>query len=209
MGTLDESDALCLVCQGCLVSPVHVVCQKACGVKMCSGCWDQFAQAAEGRPRCPLCKALVFPDLTGKDHAFRCLLSRCRRPCGNPGCTVESMLHDEMVEHEGRCDHRIVACPHCALSLKAMELPLHECVCDRVACGAMRVSHDFKGALKKMGVRGGCSYRGTMEEVERHKHICAFWRFEGHLDALVAKVGAHARECEEREAVLRVAMDWD
>ena len=194
MAFLAESDAMCVVCQGVLVSPMHVVCQKACGVKLCESCWGTFSLNSSGRPRCPLCKSLVFPDLTGKDHTLRNVMSKCVRLCSHEGCGESALPHDEMVAHEATCGHALALCGDCGACMKAMEMAGHAEVCTKVPCGGAR------GVWKRFGLRGGCAFKGTAAAAARHRVGCMHHRFGEHLRGLVSKVSEYEQDVAGREA---------
>lgn len=201
---VDEREVLCLVCQGVLVTPVHVVCQKACGTKMCQGCWTEFSLSCSGRPRCPVCKSLVFPDLTGKDYTLDALLSRCTRRCMNAGCDEPPGPYASMCEHEAVCPHRLLPCPHCSKLVKALDWELHGATCDRVPCREcpQRVT------CSVFSVGMGCGFRGTASDVEAHRRCCRLHEFSSHLSGLYSKVATYVDDVRERHEVLSAAQSW-
>lgn len=203
MLVLEDSDALCVVCQDVLRDPVHVVCQKACGLKLCGQCWEQYALSQGGRPRCPMCKGLVFPDLTGADRVLQGVLGKFSRRCcyGDEGCEAPAALHDAMVAHEARCGFAPAACEWCKATLKAKDLEAHRWSCTSVPCD---------GTAGKVGLRVsvGCTFVGTAERVRRHRAVCAHHRFREHTKDLRTRVRSHVADLVARREAERAADGW-
>lgn len=185
-----ESLALCIVCQGFLTDAVHLVCKGGCGVKLCAGCWEGFALANSGRPRCPMCAGATYPDLTTRDCMLNGILEHCLRGCAF--CS-EQPLGDaaEMASHERVCPFRPVQCPHvaCKRVLRHCDLEEHVRACARLSCGE-------EGLSAVRGVKFGCTFRGTPREVERHRAVCLHRdpRLQTHLREAMKCVHSHATD---------------
>lgn len=200
---LEESDALCVVCQDVLRNPVHVVCQKACGLKLCKGCWDGYAVSQGGRPRCPMCKGLVFPDLTGADRVLCGVLGRFSRRCcyRDQGCEAPAALHAAMVAHEAECGFAPAVCRWCNKTLRAKDLEAHKAVCTSVPC-------DETAGKVGLRVSVGCDFTGSAERVRRHRAVCAHHRFGEHTKDLRARVRSHVADLVARREAERAADAW-
>ena len=215
---LDEEHAKCMVCQGFLRTPVHVVCRKACGVKLCQECWEELRTSADGRPKCVTCMGRVFPDLTAKDCVLDGILSQCVRPCMHVGCTHPPDASDAIAVHEAVCPHRLVQCPHtaCRRSMPQMDLLSHINTCAKLTCQELPNPTTY---LHSACIRLGCNFTGTRDDVAAHRLTCAMHgplmtaanrgALKHHLSSMWDHLHRRIREREERELAQEVADLWD
>ena len=158
-------------CPVCLMTPREgpVPCCPQ-GYLVCVRCLSKLK--GEGRVNCPTCRG---PMGQGKSLLAFAVAEQVQHECRHLGCT-RLLPFDQIEQHEGGCDWRLIACPSSSKRCRAMipfcHVENHAQECVKIKWPPVRISEEGKTVevsfSKKKLVSGMC-------------HVPRAYQFEGFL----------------------------